>query len=226
MLDVRMVRGLALAVVVALSGVAVPVALAEDVIVEPKGEYAKIDVKALNETVKTLRDGTAEEKEQAAKSVQESPEKYAPPAFYALSRVLFDAGKKDDAAFWFYAGQLRARFDANRCADVSAREAVSVLNMEYGPTINKYAVQDVAKLENLIPRVVEWDKKTDHKYDHRWINLHGMQAMIQGLGADGGKEPPKMSLPKEDWEKIAETTRTAYLDGFKKAIAELKESRK
>jgi hypothetical protein len=201
-------------------------ACAEPEIVEPKGEHAKIDVKALNETMKTLRDGSAKDRERAAMLVQQSPDRYAPPVFYALSKVLFDAGKKDEAAFWFYAGQLRARFDANRCADVSARAAVNMLNEEYGPAINRYALQDTQKLEELIPRVVEWDEKTDHKYDHRWINLHGMDAMIGGLGARSGDKPPAMSLPKSDWDKIAKRTRADYLDGFKKALAVLEEAKK
>jgi len=43
-----------------------------------------------------------------------APENYAPPVFYALSEALLVRGEKDDAAFWFYAGQIRTRFDAHK----------------------------------------------------------------------------------------------------------------
>jgi hypothetical protein len=215
------------ALLAAAIGWAMPVAaLADTVAVEPKGEYANIDVKLLNATLKILGKGPAEQRKKTVEQVKKSPAKYAPPVFYLLSKVVFEDGKKDEAAFWFYAGQLRARFDANRCADVTAREAVGVLNQEFGPQINQYSFQDIPKLEKLIPKVVEWDRKTEHSYDHRWINLHGMAAMIEGLGGDdSGSKPPEMSLPKKQWEKIAERTRTEYLREFKKAIAELKKQR-
>ena len=190
-------------------------ARADTEVVKPKGQGAKIDVKLLNQTMKILDKGTAAAKKNAVQRVLKSPEKYAPPVFYALSQVLFQQGEKDDAAFWFYAGQLRARYDANRCADVSARSAVAVLNETYGPTINKYTFQDIPKLEKLIPKVVEWDRKTKHDYDHRWINLHGMDVMIEGLGdGDSGTKPKTQSLPESQWEKIAEKTRKDYQNGF------------
>jgi hypothetical protein len=209
-------------VAAALGWAGLPIVLADPVPVEPKGEYAKIDVKLANETIKSLGKGSAEEKQKAVEQIKKSPEKYAPPVFYALSKSLFEDGKNDDAAFWFYAGQLRARFDANRCADVPAREAVAILNGEYGPAINQYSFRDLSKLEKLIHKVVEWDRKTKHDYDHRWINLHGLDAMIEGLGGDdAGGKPSAMSLPEKQWEEIAEKTRAEYLGGIKKAIAEI-----
>ena len=140
--------------------------------------------------------------------------------FYAVSRALFEQDKKDEAAFWYYAGQLRARFDANRCADVSARQAVSLLNREYGGPVNKHAMQDLAKLEQLVERVVAWDRRTPHDYDHRWINLHGMGAI---LSAKEGAKPAPLSLPKSDWPAIAEKTRQDYLSGLRKAMERMKQ---
>ena len=37
-----------------------------------------------------------------------------PSYFYILAGKLFAAGKKDEAVFWFYAGQLRYRADSIR----------------------------------------------------------------------------------------------------------------
>jgi hypothetical protein len=207
--------------------VASRVAVAEDVKVVPKGEYAKIDVRLANETMKALAGGTAEERRKAIETIQLSPQKYAPPVFFLLSNVLFQGGKQEEGAFWFYAGQLRARFDANRCADISAREAVGVLNQEYGSVINQFMFKDLSKLEELIPKVVEWDRKTPHDYDHRWINLHGMGAMMSGLDAeDSSEKPAALSLSEEQWGEIAEKTRADYLAGFKEALARMKTEKK
>ena len=202
-----------------------PLVLAETKVVTPTGEYALIDTRLANETIRVLSTGSKKEKEAVIGAIRTTPENYAPPVFYLLSNVLFGMGEKDDAAFWFYAGQLRAQFDANRCADSTARQAVSVLNNEFGSPINEYMFKDIPKLKSLIPRVVEWDRKTPHNYDHRWINLHGMSAMMSGLGASGSVKSV-LSLPEDQWNDIAEKTRTDYLEGFQQAMAQMKAMKK
>lgn len=198
-------------------------ASAETKTIAPSGIYAEIDTRLANETFQSLFKGTPEQRRKAIESIIANPENYAPPVFYALSHVLFNEARKDEALFWFYAGQLRARFDANRCSDVSARQAVGALNQQFGPLINQYAFLDIAKLEELIPKVVEWDQKTPHQYDHRWINLHGMNAILAGLEPKKSIDPqPELSLPKENWEAIAEKTRNDYLNGFKEAMVKMK----
>jgi len=187
---------------------------------QPSGEYARIDTTLEKETMQVLARASAEQKLKVITQIKKAPDKYAPPVFYLLSNVLFQKGDKDEGAFWFYAGQLRARFDANRCADLSARAAVQVLNEQYGHHINEYTFHNLPMLEELIPKVVEWDKKTAHNYDHRWINLHGMNAVISGMGS--ASTPTALSLPKEQWEQIAEQTRSDYLSGFRKAMEMMK----
>ncbi len=195
-------------------------AFAETIIVPRTGEYARIDVRLLNETLQILTNGSAGEKAKAIEAIKATPALYAPPVFYALSKVVFDEGNKVEGAFWFYVGQLRARFDANRCADVSARQAVAVLNQRYGPLINKYTFANLEILEGLVPRVLEWDKLTPHKYDHRWINIHGMGAILTGM--DGDDKKAALSLPEPQWAEIKEKTRSDYLRGFQQALAEMK----
>jgi hypothetical protein len=193
--------------------------------VQAQGQFAQIDTRLANETIEVLENGNAEEQQRTIERIKDHPQNFAPPVFYVLSNVLFRGGEKDEATFWYYAGQLRARFDANRCADATARQAVRELNQRFGPAINQYAFQDVPKLEALIPRVVEWDRRTPHRYDHRWINLHGMDAVRSGLG---GRSTPVtvLSAPEEEWEKIAEKTRQDYLNGFRKALARMKSRQK
>ncbi len=192
-------------------------------IIEPKGAYGEVDTRLCIETMRILEKGTAEEKSKAIEDILAKPENFAPPVFYLLSNLLAQTEKWDEGAYWFYFGQVRARFDANRCADISARQAVHVLNHTYGPMINEYAFKDLAKLEALIPMIVELDRKTPHNYDHRWINLHGMDAVISGLS----EKPPNLdqqplSIPEDQWESTAETTRSDYLAGFQEAMKYLK----
>ncbi|MGH9161145.1 MAG: hypothetical protein ACRD2X_14315 [Vicinamibacteraceae bacterium] len=190
------------------------------------GEYASIDVRLLNESVRILETGDASARKAKAAEIRASPEQFAPPVFYSLSNMLFEEGQEDEAMFWFYAGQLRAGFDAMRCTDVSARQAVDVLNQRYGPPINKYAFQDLDKLESVVQKAVEWDRETPHEYDQRWINLHGMGAVRAGMQRNRGKErraaPRPLSVDEGRWARLAEQRRVEYLKGFHEALAELK----
>ena len=201
----------------------ISLANAESIPVAPNGEYAQINTHKGIDAIQTLTKGSAAEKLEMIARVTAQPQNYEPPVFYALAQAMFQNGKKDEAAFWFYAGQLRGRFDANRCADISARQAVTVLNQTYGTPINQYTFQDIPKLEALVLKVIAWDKSTPYNYDHRWINLHGMNAMISGLSPkDASVQTAAVSLPKEQWPAIAEKTRNDYLSAFKQAMESLK----
>lgn len=178
----------------------------------PPAQGSKIDNSIIDTAEKKLLKDTPEARDKFIAKVKQHPEKYPPVVFYLMSRALFEKGEKDDAAFWFYAGQLRARTDANICADKTARQAVSVLNMTFGTPINQYTFQDKDKLEKTVKEVIAWDESTPHHYDQRWINPHGMESF-----KDKGKKVPE-SLPQKDWDKIREATRKSYLDSFNKVM--------
>jgi hypothetical protein len=177
--------------------------------VRPAGEHATIDVEGQNAALAALhgRDPAG-----AVAAVLAAPQRYAPPVLAAAAVELFAAGRRDEAVFWFYAAQLRARFDANRAADRTAGGAVAALTQHYGPSINRYAFTDPAGLRTVVERVVEWDRTTPHEYDHRWINLHGM-------GAFTGSGP--LSRPAAEWPAIAERTRAEYLRGLDEALGRI-----
>lgn len=171
--------------------------------VKSTGVFDEILVEKETDAIKKLQDQSEKQKNKMIEIILKNPNDYASPVLYALSRELFSQGEKDEAAFWFYVGQLRARYDANLCMDISAREAVSVLNQEYGPDINKYTFQDLDKLENTVNRVVEFVRTNKENYDHRWINLHGMWPIIAGLSDIEETRP--LSMPKDEWETIKKT---------------------
>lgn len=73
---------------------------------------------------------------------------------------LWAAGKKEDAVFWFYAGQLRFRtyLTANPGLDPTGAPALfSALMETLGTPINGYAFGDVPALAATMDRVLAWD---------------------------------------------------------------------
>lgn len=193
---------------------------AQTTAVKPKGIYKEIDVAKHNATVATLNGNDKKLKQQIIDSVLKNPNNYNPPVIYALSRELFSQGQKDEATFWFYVAQLRARYDANLCMDNSAKQAVSVLNGEYGPEINKYAFQDIDQLEKTVTKVVEFVRGNEENYDHRWINLYGMDAISAGMDKKAGKN--ELSKAKESWPEIKKKTIDDYYNGFLDYVKSLK----
>lgn len=187
--------------------------------VEPKGIFAEIDVQKSNEAVMILQGKNKKNKERVIEEILGSPNDYNPTVLYVLSNELFKKKEKDEGAFWFYVGQLRARIDANICADITARQAVSILNDEYGLMINKYTIPKIELLEEIVMKVLEFVRNNNENYDRRWINLHGM--WVFKYSTDDNKDL-KLSLPDEQWESIKEKTINDYYEGFKEALASLK----
>ena len=181
-------------------------------IVRPKGVYTEIDVTRDKEAIEALSGKNKNTRQQIIDDILKRPNLYNPPVIYALSRELYNQNKKDDAAYWFYLAQLRARYDANLCMDSSAKQAVSILNNEYGPKINKYAFKDISKLENTVSNVVNFVRNNEELYDHRWINLYGINAILSGLDDDNKKQ--ELSQPNEKWAVIKEKTIDDYYADF------------
>lgn len=185
---------------------------AKEIIVKPEGAYASVDTAATNDIVKRLLSRDTSDRNAAVSRVKEHADQYAPPALYALSEALFEAGNKDEASFWFYAGQIRSRCDGNLCTDISAREGTAVLNERFGYPINQYTFKNIAMLKQLVPKVIEWDRAAAHNYDRRWMALHGMGAFLE----DGQKTA--ITIPESKWQASDEATRSEYLKGFNEAM--------
>ena len=83
-----------------------------------------------------------------------------PLAAFELSKRLWEAGRKDEAVFFFYLGQLRfrARLLANPNGDPTGGRALfDALMSAMGPPINQYAFDDIPALLATIDRVIAWD---------------------------------------------------------------------
>jgi len=98
----------------------------KNIVLPRTGAYTAIDTDSIISAIATLRKGEESERTILVKDIKKNPQNYAPPVLYQLSETLLMQGNKDEAAFWFYAGQLRARYDALRCVDKTAAQAARV----------------------------------------------------------------------------------------------------
>jgi hypothetical protein len=90
-----------------------------------------------------------------------------PSAYYGYAARLFREGKKDEAVFWFYVGQLRYRFHLKTKPNVdpSGDPALfSSLSATVGKTINEYAGGDVEDWVKAIDRALKWDADTPNGF--------------------------------------------------------------
>ena len=185
-----------------------PIAMSQEIeriVVKPKGEFADIDTSRSIEVIKKLNSKDKDVVTSAIKEITENLDEFAPPVLYAVSDRLFKLDRKEEAAFYFYLGQLRGRSDANKSTDKSARSAISALNMQFGEQINKFAFRELDVLQKTVEKVIAWDREHARHYDARWIALHGLGAFTDS----------KIAFePEENWKDIDEQTREEWMKGF------------
>ncbi|MEO1641905.1 MAG: hypothetical protein AAFR74_01110 [Pseudomonadota bacterium] len=156
---------------------------------------------------------------EAINTIAAAPQEYPPYFFYMMSDALFDQNKKDEAAFWFYAGQLRSRYDANRCGNqLQGRNTVDMLNQEYGTPINQYTFKDVDNLSLIVERVIAFEKQTPHDYDPKWVFFTPVEGALMPVDPDITPNTAKC-LPQKDWPAMNARTVREYQEGFEQALA-------
>lgn len=107
-----------------------------------------------------VKDGANQLQSQSIEELAASIEHRHAVAALVLAKDLWEAGRKDDAVFFFYLGQLRFRAHllANPNADPSGERALyDALMSQMGPPINQYAFGDIPALLATIDRVIAWD---------------------------------------------------------------------
>lgn len=93
-----------------------------------------------------------------------------PAGLYVLAGKLFAEGKKDEAVFWFYAGQLRYRVHlaCHKDLDPSGDPALfGALSETVGRPLNEYGFGDVPALAETLDKVIAWDKSTPDGFTDR-----------------------------------------------------------
>lgn len=86
------------------------------------------------------------------------PMQLFPPAF-----AYFQNGRKDEGVFWFYAAQLRVR-QQMVINNGDRGQILAVMMMTMGPAINNYAYQNTAQLNQILDKVLKWDKDTPNPF--------------------------------------------------------------
>ena len=172
--------------------------------------YAAVDTGLSTEALRILREGDETEKDRMIDRIIAGPQEFIPAVFYQLSETLIERGRTPEAPFWFYAGQLRARYDANRSTDVFTARVVSDLNDRYAGAIDDYmfTAKNVSKIRRVVKEMLDWDKHTPYEYDQRWIMLYALKI----FEFDQDDLPPRrvLTLPESEWPRIHAETRARY----------------
>ena len=108
-----------------------------------------------------------------------------PVTYYALAAHHFKNGKKDEAVFWYYVGQIRYRFYLSAKKDTldpSRDPAVfGSLSHTLGTPINEYGFGDLDAMVKTIDRAIKWDKEHENKFTSvaKFKKLHA--EVLEGL---------------------------------------------
>ena len=108
-----------------------------------------------------------------------------PSYFYILAEKLFAVGKKDEAVFWYYAGQLRYRVyllvNKDKLEPSGDPAAFAALSEEIDRTINEYAFGDIPQLAKTIDAVLAWDQSHSNALTSRKKYRSQYDQIIAGL---------------------------------------------
>jgi hypothetical protein len=159
-------------------------------------------------------------REQAIALVLSTAERVQPHVLYLVSSLLFEQGRQKEAVFWFHLAMLRAYADTERCTNATARQAVTILNMDFGPKIQEYAYRDPVALRKTIGQVVAWDEAHAYDYDPCWISAQAIESRAND-GAHADDAEPESESPKVPRRTLAEIigqNRRDFAAAFAEAI--------
>lgn len=124
-----------------------------------------------------------------------------PLELFSVSEALFRHGEKDEGVFWFYAAQLRVRYQLA----VEPRDGGQLLGitmMATGPIVNSYAFQNVSNLDRILGRMLEWDRKTPNP--HRGTaRSEETERQIQQIYSGLRELRAKLAADREELERNA-----------------------
>lgn len=174
--------------------------------IQPSGAYATIDTRLAFESIGRLGASAIADRSAAIDEVIGKASEQMPPVLYALANVLSrESGRIEEAIFWYHVGRLRAVYDAQRCRDETARQAVGVLGMGLSQELRKAHLENPERVLPIAKRAIEWDAANPHSYDHRWINLHGMGAIQPSNSVN------QMTVSENEWPAILAKVHSEHL---------------
>src|SRR5260370_29123194 len=121
----------------------------------------------------------------AVEQLRRTIENQHPSGFYILAEKLFAAGKKDEAVFWFYAGQLRYRVyllvNKDKLEPSGDPAVFASLSEEIGRPLNEYAFGDIPQLVKTIDAVLAWDQSHSNALTPRENYRSEYDQIVPGL---------------------------------------------
>ncbi|PIW28878.1 MAG: hypothetical protein COW30_06420 [Rhodospirillales bacterium CG15_BIG_FIL_POST_REV_8_21_14_020_66_15] len=139
--------------------------------------------------------------------------KLKPPYLYELARRLWPTDQSE-AISWYLAGYMRAKFDAFKCKDKSARGGYRLLSA-LAPEVAKGLRERTDLLIAAGQKALEIEATYPVNTDPIWICRHGLDTMIAGLE----KKPLiEYTTDPKTWPEIREKLRSGLLVGLQKII--------
>ncbi len=108
-----------------------------------------------------------------------------PSFYYILAQRLFAANRRDEAVFWFYAGQLRYRTRLACHPELAPDTEPALfgsLSETVGRPINEYGFGDLPALIATMERVLAWDSETRNGFEPKAACASQIAEQRQGMG--------------------------------------------
>jgi hypothetical protein len=182
----------------------------------PQGIYATINMSGTESAIRELGQLIPVPRREAIAAAVPNAARLSPPVLYALANaVSLDDANMADAVIWYHIGRIRAVFDALRCKDPSAREAVNILGKGLSPDITRFQRQNRQRTMEIAELAVKWDQQNPRGYDYRWINLYGKVARYSA-----GTDPAEPTVPESEWPEILKRVHEAHLKSVQEFAAQ------
>lgn len=108
-----------------------------------------------------------------------------PSFYYILANRLYAANRKDEAVFWFYAGQLRYRIRLACHPDLAPDTEPALfgsLQETVGRPVNEYGFGDLTALPAALERVLTWDAASRNGFEPKAACADAIAEQRRGLG--------------------------------------------
>lgn len=187
-----------------------------EVVIQPTGEYATIDVAASTEAFEILTKktpATSAELDAVAQRVEENLGDYNPFAIIGLGSYYLDKGDLDKFGLYTRFALFRLVVDIKLAKDPSVESIIEIVQDLIATIIKEVylskggtANQALEALYKAVNQVISLDKATPRNYDARWPSLHSIGAFSNA---------PLAKLTKEEVEKIIEQERADFIQTAK-----------
>ena len=171
----------------------------------PRGVYATIDLRPMQEMVARLGAAYGSDHHLAIRTVRGDAGAYGPPVLYALANTLAE-DHAEEAIFWYHVGRMRAVYDALRCRDKSVNAGLLDLRTRISKPLAFSQFYRRERLIGIAQKAIDWDLKNPRTYDQRWISLYGKVA-ASSAGTDAGE----IMVPESEWPAILKHVHESHL---------------